>query len=87
MWATLLASVGAAGGAVGTAGHTMGELAGAQWLPVLLDAALKGVAILALTGLATLGLRRASAAARHLVWFLGMVSLLVLPLLSAALPG
>jgi len=56
-------------------------------LPMLLDAAIKGVAILALTALATLAMRRSSAAARHLVWFLGTLSLLILPLLSAALPG
>ena len=56
-------------------------------LPMLLDAALKGVAILTMTALATLAMRRSSAAARHLVWFLGTLSLLILPLLSAALPG
>ena len=58
-----------------------------RWLPVIVDAALKGAAILALTGLAVVAMRRASAAARHLVWFLGTLSLLVLPVMSAALPG
>src|SRR5437899_2789842 len=56
-------------------------------LPVLLDAAIKGAAILALTAVATLAMRRASAAARHLIWFIGTLSLLILPVLSAALPG
>ena len=32
-------------------------------------------------------MRRSSAAARHMVWLLGTLSLLILPLLSAALPG
>jgi len=56
-------------------------------LPVLLDAAIKGLAILSLTALAVLAMRRASAAARHLVWLLGTLSLLILPILSAALPA
>ncbi|MGD0387486.1 MAG: M56 family metallopeptidase [Tepidisphaeraceae bacterium] len=56
-------------------------------LPVLLDAAVKGLAILSLTALTVLAMRRASAAARHLVWFLGAASVLILPILSAALPG
>jgi beta-lactamase regulating signal transducer with metallopeptidase domain len=56
-------------------------------LPVLLDAAVKGLIILSLTALAALAMRRASAAARHLIWFLGALSLLILPVLSAALPA
>lgn len=56
-------------------------------LPILLDSALKGLAILLLTALAVLAMRRSSAAARHLVWFLGTSSLLILPILSAALPS
>ena len=67
---------------------TLGLSAGGPvLLPILLDGAIKGVAILSLTALATLAMRRSSAAARHLVWFLGTLSLLILPLLSAALPG
>ncbi|MGD0137627.1 MAG: M56 family metallopeptidase [Tepidisphaeraceae bacterium] len=60
---------------------------GPALLPVLLDAAIKGLVILSLTGLAVLAMRRASAAARHLAWFLGTLSLLILPILSAALPS
>jgi len=59
----------------------------ARWLPVLVDAALKGTLLLALAGAATLLMRRASAASRHLVWFLAVGGTLVLPVLSAALPG
>ncbi len=60
---------------------------GTDWFPVLMDAAVKGMAVLSLAGLATLIMRRSSAAARHLVWFLGVFSLLILPILSATLPG
>jgi len=56
-------------------------------LPILLDAAIKGFLLLLLTSAATLAMRRTSAAARHLVWFLGVLSLLILPILSAGLPG
>jgi beta-lactamase regulating signal transducer with metallopeptidase domain/protocatechuate 3,4-dioxygenase beta subunit len=56
-------------------------------LPATSDAAIKGVFILALVALATLAMHRASAAARHLVWFVGTLSLLVLPILSLTLPG
>ena len=60
---------------------------GSFLLPTLLDTAIKGVAILLLAALATLALRRASAATRHWVWFLGVLGLLILPILTAALPG
>ena len=55
-------------------------------LPTLLDVALKGAVLLALAGLATAALWRASAAMRHLVWSLTMAGLLALPVLSAFLP-
>src|SRR5204863_7136688 len=51
------------------------------------DVSVKSVLLLAGTGALLLLLRRASAAARHLVWLLTFGSLLCLPLLSAALPG
>ena len=60
---------------------------GAAGLPVLVDSAIKGSAILAMACIASLFVRRASAATRHVLWFLAMVSLLVLPVLSLVLPG
>ncbi len=59
----------------------------ASVLPVLLDATCKGTALILLATLATLGMRRASAAARHLVWATAMLWLLTLPVLSAVLPA
>ena len=58
-----------------------------QWTPVLLDAAVKAVMLLALAAAATLLMRRASAAVRHAVWFLAIAGLLFLPVLSVTLPG
>jgi HEAT repeat protein/beta-lactamase regulating signal transducer with metallopeptidase domain len=55
------------------------------WLPAI-DAILKSTALLALTALASLLLRRASAATRHMIWTLGLLGALVLPLLSLAVP-
>ena len=55
-------------------------------VPIMADAALKGVVLLAAAGLATLAMQRASAAMRHLVWTLAVVGLLALPVLSALLP-
>lgn len=52
----------------------------------LLDNAIKGTILLALGAIVALCLRRDSAATRHLVWLLGMVALLALPLLSLLLP-
>ncbi len=56
-------------------------------LEILLDTVLKGALILALAGIVTTLLRRASAATRHLVWGLALGSLFVLPLLSLVLPS
>jgi HEAT repeat protein/beta-lactamase regulating signal transducer with metallopeptidase domain len=56
-----------------------------SWLPVV-DAVLKSTLLLALTGATALLLRRASAAARHCVWTLGLAGALILPALSIALP-
>ena len=50
-----------------------------HWLGVLLDVALKGAAILALAGAATLLLRRSSAAVRHRIWTLAVLAVLALP--------
>src|SRR4029077_959012 len=56
-------------------------------LPLLLDSALKGAALLILAAMSVLLLRKASAATRHLVWLFAVGALLVLPALSALLPG
>jgi len=58
-----------------------------RWLPVLLDAAIKGAVLLGLAFLAAPVLRKRSAAVRQLVWVLALGILLVLPLVSQALPG
>jgi HEAT repeat protein/beta-lactamase regulating signal transducer with metallopeptidase domain len=55
-------------------------------LPIVLDAVVKASVILAVTALAAVALRRSSAAARHLVWSLGLLSALAAPALSVALP-
>src|SRR3954447_18065822 len=55
--------------------------------PALLGAAAGSVMLLGVARLAALAMRRASAAARHAVWLLGFVCILLLPVLSAALPG
>src|SRR3954470_21782806 len=55
-------------------------------LPIVVDAVVKASVILGTTALAALVLRRASASARHLVWTLGLVSALGVPVLSLALP-
>jgi len=57
------------------------------WLPLLLDAAVKGTVLLAAAGLLVLAMRKASAATRQVVWLLALAALLALPLASAALPG
>ena len=62
-----------------------------QWsadlLPALVDMAVKGSIVFALAGLLVLSMRRTSAAQAQAVWLAGMVCLLVLPVLSAVLPG
>src|SRR6185295_9793346 len=59
----------------------------APWLSLLLDFAIKGTAIIFAAGLLIVVLRRASAATRHLVLSLSIVSLLALPALSLLLPA
>jgi beta-lactamase regulating signal transducer with metallopeptidase domain len=53
----------------------------------LLDASAKSVLIFAIAAILALALRRASAALRHLVWTLAIVSALCLPILSILLPA
>jgi hypothetical protein len=54
---------------------------------LLIDSAVKGTALLLVAAAVALILRRDSAATRHLVWLLAIVALLVVPVLSALLPG
>ena len=58
---------------------------GAAWIP-LADAITKATLVFATAGLISVLLRRRSAAARHLVWTLALLSALALPALSVALP-
>src|SRR5215204_1627483 len=58
-----------------------------RWSPVMLDLAARGAAALGLAWCGALAMRRASAAARHRVWLLGFVGVMLLPVLSAMLPG
>ena len=55
-------------------------------LPLILDSALKGVALLALASITAFVLYKSSAATRHLVWLVAVVALLIVPVLSLALP-
>jgi beta-lactamase regulating signal transducer with metallopeptidase domain len=56
-------------------------------LPLMIDSALKGAGLLLVAAISVLLLRKASAAARHLVWLCALGALLVLPILSVLLPG
>jgi beta-lactamase regulating signal transducer with metallopeptidase domain len=53
---------------------------------LLLDWAIKGVAVVLAAAIVVIAMRRASAAMRHLVWTAGMVCLLLLPLISLVAP-
>ena len=53
-----------------------------EWFSVLLDASFRATALLVIAGLAVMGLHRVSASARHLVWLLAVVGVLLLPLLT-----
>jgi hypothetical protein len=55
-------------------------------MPALLDTALKATVLLAVACALTLLLRRASAAARHLIWALAVVGVLAVPVLGLLLP-
>ena len=65
----------------GTSEHSIG------WLTILLDASIKSVIVLALAAGLNLALKRSSAAFRHLVWLLAVVSCLCLPVISVTLPS
>src|SRR5687768_126716 len=55
-------------------------------LLTLLEVAAKGLAIFAVAILATIVLRRASAATRHIVWAFALACALVLPICALCLP-
>ena len=61
------------------------DLSGTAWLP-LADAIFKATLLLAGAAIAATVLRRRTAAARHLLWTLALVSAMVLPALSLTLP-
>ena len=61
-------------------------VAGTVSIPVILDSAVKGIIVLSLVALSMLAMRRSSAAKRHLVWTLSVVSLLALPVMSIGFP-
>ena len=65
----------------GTSEHSIG------WLAILLDASIKSVIVLALAAGLNLALKRSSAAFRHLIWLLAVVSCLCLPVISMTLPS
>src|ERR1039458_3903547 len=56
------------------------------WSAMFLGAALKSIAVLCAAWLIALGLRKRSAASRHLVWTAAAAALVALPLLSISLP-
>ena len=56
-------------------------------MSLVIDIAAKGGALLAIAWLACKLLRRESAAVRHSVWSMTMLALIVLPLVSWALPA
>jgi len=56
-------------------------------LALLLDVTLKGVLMLALVGVIARMLKNASASVQHLVWTLGIVGVLLVPVLSVMVPA
>jgi beta-lactamase regulating signal transducer with metallopeptidase domain len=58
----------------------------AQFVALFCDTLLKSFVVLALAGGVCVFWRRASAATRHLIWFLAVASLPILPLLSSSSP-
>ncbi len=57
------------------------------WLAILANLSIKATILLLAAWACSLWLRRASAAARHVIWTLTVAGLLVLPVLSVVLPG
>jgi beta-lactamase regulating signal transducer with metallopeptidase domain len=65
----------------------MSQMWSHPWIAAVLAAAVRGAPLLLIAGVAALGWRRSSAAARHLVWLVAIAAMLALPLLSASLPA
>ena len=66
---------------LGTSEHSI------HWLTVLLDASVKSIIVLAVAAGLNVALKRSSAAFRHLIWLLAVVSCLCLPIVSVTLPS
>lgn len=64
----------------------LGTESSVRAISALADMAIKGVLLLSVAGVASAMLRRYGAAVRHLVWSLALAGLVVLPVLSLALP-
>lgn len=60
---------------------------GAEWLPFVGEMTVKATLVLVLTAAVAGLLWRASAAVRHMVWSVGVIGVLALPLLSVLLPA
>jgi len=59
---------------------------GGNVLPILVDISIKGLVLLLAASVLVLTLRKASAATRHLVWYVAVCGLLVLPAVWAVAP-
>jgi beta-lactamase regulating signal transducer with metallopeptidase domain len=68
---------------------SFGEYAGTfdRLGPAMLSTGARSLVVLGMAACAALAMRRASAAARYWVWLLGFAGVLLLPVLSAALPA
>ena len=64
-----------------------GLVPGAEWLPLLAELAAKATFIMLAAAVAAALLWRASAAVRHLVWCVGVVGVLALPVFAVVLPA
>ena len=64
-----------------------GFVPGAEWLPLLAELAAKATLVMLLAAGAAALLWRASAALRHLVWCVGVVGVLALPVFAVVLPA